>query len=268
MKNWDVQTPAPIIEIQHCRAYRENSEVFTDLNLRIEIGHSCAIIGPNGAGKTTLLKLITQEIRPVVRENSRLKLFGRQRWNVWQLRSRMGIVSDDLQRDYLPDASGEHVILSGFYSSIDLAPHQSVPEEQVEKARRTMDELGILYLKDKNFGEMSTGQQRRFLLGRALIHDPEVLLLDEPTNGLDLQAAHIYFRHLRRLIAVGKTVILVSHRIEEIVPGIERVILLKKGRVFADGPKKEVLISPILSAAFETPVEIVGSGGYFHALPA
>jgi iron complex transport system ATP-binding protein len=256
-----------ILHIRNCTAYRGPTPVFTDLTLQIDEGQHTVILGPNGAGKSTFLKLITQEIRPVVQPGSFVRLFGQERWNVWQLRDRLGMISDDLQNEYLPGATGEHVILSGFYSSIDIAPHHSFSQTQIDKARAVMKELDITDLKDREYGKMSTGQKRRFLLGRALIHDPQVLVLDEPSSGLDLKAVQTYFSHIHQLMRSGKTIILVTHHISEIPPKISRVILLREGRIIRDGGKKELLTSETLSALYGTPIQVIHSGGYYQVLP-
>lgn len=256
-----------IIDIQNCSAYRGSTSVFSGLSLRIDQGQHTVILGPNGAGKTTFLKLLTQEIRPVVEPDSFVRLFGMERWNVWNLRKRMGIISEDLQNEYLPGATGEHVILSGFYSSIDIAPYHTFSDTQLKQVRSVMKELGIHDLRNKKFGQMSTGQKRRFLLGRALIHDPQVLILDEPTSGLDLKAIHTYLQHIHSLMRAGKTVIMVTHHIYEIPPEIQRIVLLKNGRVMKDGPKKDMLTSETLSELYETPLQVVHSQGYYQVLP-
>jgi iron complex transport system ATP-binding protein len=257
-----------IIEAKHIEAYRGNTRVFADLSLLIEEGCNTAILGPNGSGKTSFLKLVSREVHPVVKENSRLSLFGLHRYNVWELRDRLGIVSHDLQHRYIHSSIGIHVILSGYYSSNDTSFHMEFSHAQREQARRIMERLGISGLSKRKFGEMSTGQQRRFLLGRALVHAPEALLLDEPTEGLDVQAAFSYFDDLCRLMREGTTVILATHHIHEILPEIGRVILLKEGKIFEDGSKEKVLRSEKLSSLFEYPLEVIKHHDYYRVVPA
>lgn len=257
-----------IIEIKNATIYHGWTQVFNGLSLEIPQGCNTAILGPNGAGKSTLLKLLSRELYPVQRDGSYVRVFGRERWNVWELRSHFGIVSHELQHQYRGRVRGIDVILSGYYASIGTWPHQQFSPEQEERAGRVMETLGILELKDKLFAEMSAGEQRRFLLGRALIHDPEALVLDEPTNGLDLKACFQYLSIIRQLMRDGKTIILVTHRIHEIPPEVSRVVLLKKGQVVADGDKAEVLTSANLSQLFDTPVQLVHLNGYYQAMPA
>src|SRR5262249_33977366 len=160
-----------IIEIKHVTVYRERTRVFDDLSLEITQGCNTAILGPNGAGKTTLLQLLLREIYPVHRVGSYVRLFGREQWNVWALRRHFGIVSHDLQQAYVGNARGLNVILSGYYSSIDTRAHRQFSAEDITRAHHIMRTLGVAALQDRPFSAMSTGEQRRFLLGRALVHD-------------------------------------------------------------------------------------------------
>ena len=257
-----------VIDIKHATVFRGTTQVFTDLSLELLLGCQTAIIGPNGSGKSTLLKLLSGELHSVCRNGSYIRLLGRDRWNVWELRAQLGIVSHELQHQYVNEVRGVEVILSGYYASIGTYSHQHFSSEQHERAGRLMNELGIAALKDRMYSEMSTGEQRRFLLGRALVHDPHTLVLDEPTSGLDLHACAHYLELVRALMRRGKTIILATHHLHEIPPEISRVVLLKNGRVFADGDKKDILTSKRLTTLFAIPVELVEADGWFQALPA
>jgi iron complex transport system ATP-binding protein len=256
-----------IIEIKNATVYRGQHRVFDNFSLALELGCNTAILGPNGAGKSTLLKLLSRELYPVEREDSYVHIFGKDRWDVWELRSRFGIVSHELQQQYVGNARGLNVILSGYYSSIDTAWHHQFSDEDQARAYRLMDMLGVADLKQRMFGEMSTGEQRRFLLGRALINDPGTLILDEPTSGLDLRACFQYLDIIRRLMRDGKTIILVTHHIHEIPPEISHVVLLKNGAVSVQGRKIEILTEKYLSALFEVPVTLVQANGFYQAMP-
>jgi iron complex transport system ATP-binding protein len=256
-----------IIEITHVSAYRGNTRVFDDLSLAIELGCQTAILGPNGAGKSTLLKLLARDIYPVQRPGSAIRLFGQERWNLFDLRAHFGIVSHDLQHEYWGHVRGVSVILSGYYGSTDTWAHQQFSPDDRAHAEAIMQRLGVAELRDRSFGAMSTGEQRRFLLGRALISDPDTLLLDEPTSGLDLKACFQYLDIVRGLMQAGKTVILVTHHIHEIPPEVRRVVLLKEGSVIADGDKEKILTGARLSRLFDTPIELVRANGFYQALP-
>ena len=114
---------------------------------------------------------------------------------------------------------------------------------------------------------MSTGQQRRCILARALVHRPHTLILDEPTAGLDFAASFDYLSRIRRLSADGRNIVIVTHHLNEIPPEVDRVVLLQDGRIVADGRKNEVLTEEKLSSAYGVAVRVAEINGYYLAYP-
>ncbi|MDX1403376.1 MAG: ATP-binding cassette domain-containing protein [Woeseiaceae bacterium] len=260
---------APLIEIRNATIYRGATRVFEGLNLAIGQHEQVAILGPNGSGKTTLLKVINREIYPVRANGSWVRILGRETWNVWELRSRIGIVSNELQMRYRNTTTGLEVVLSGYLSSVGIHGQlgKQLTAEQKQAALAIMQELGIEVLAGTPLRNMSTGQQRRCLLARALVHRPETLILDEPTAGLDLSASFDYLERIRGQIAGGKNIVLVTHLLNEIPPDISRLILLREGRIIADGPKQQVLSESNLQKTYDTRVRLTEVGGYYLACP-
>jgi len=256
-----------ILDIQHATVYRGETCVFSDFSFTLRDGEHVAILGPNGSGKSTLLRLLSGEVHAMPKDETRLVLFGDERWNVWDVRKQIGIVSHDLQRDYLICAEGLNVILSGFYASNDTYDYQQFSKTQLTRAYELLQELGIESLASRRFGHLSTGEQRRFLLARALVHDPPVLVLDEPTSGLDPKACFQYLDLLRAQITKGKTVLLVTHHLHEIPPEIERVVFLREGAIIADGPKSTVLTNDQVSRLFDSKMILVPANGWYQGLP-
>ena len=260
---------APLIEIRNATIYRGSTRVFDGFDLTIEQHEQVAILGPNGSGKTTLLKVVNREIYPVLKEDSSVHILGRSRWNVWELRSHIGVVSHDLQTEYRESISGLDVVLSGYLSSVGIHGFLAdrISDSQKKTARQVMQDLGVESLADTPLKNMSTGQQRRCLLGRALVHDPDTLILDEPTAGLDLSASFDYLARIRDLVASGKNIVLVTHLLNEIPPDIERIVLLRDGSIVADGPKKEVLTEENLQTTYGTAIKLARVDGYYLAYP-
>ncbi len=260
---------AALLDIRNATIWRGTTRVFDRLDLVIGQHERVAILGPNGAGKTTLLKTINRELYPVAAPDSHVKILGQQHWNVWELRRHIGIVSHDLQQRYTPTTTAVEVVVSGFYSSIGVhgSLARQVTAAQLDTARTTLDRLGIGDLADTPLQSMSTGQQRRCLLGRALVHDPETLILDEPTAGLDFAASFDYLERIRGLASSGHNIVLVTHHLNEIPPEVERVIVLKQGAIAADGPKAEVLDGELLSSVYETAIRVAEFDGYYLAYP-
>ena len=256
-----------IIDFQNVTVFQGRNKVLEDFSLTIDESQSAVILGPNGSGKTTLLKLLNRELYIVEEKNSSLKIFEKDRWNVDELRSNLGVVSQHLQYGYSSSAIGLYVVLSGFYSSDGIWQHQEFDESKLDRAKEVMDLLSISHLKDREFSTMSTGEQRKFLLARSLVNDPAVLVFDEPTSGLDMSTCFQYLEIIRELISMGKKVILVTHHIHEIPPEVTRVILLKEGRVIEDGDKDQILTNTNLTNLFDWPIRVIKENGYFQAIP-
>ena len=235
-----------------------------DISLRVDTGEHVCILGPNGCGKSTLIKTITRECYPVANEGSSVSILGRERWNIFELRSLLGIVSPDLLASCTTDATGRDVVLSGFFSSTRIFPHHAPSPELLEKTDAALGRLGIAHLAGHPVAQMSSGEAKRTLIARALVHEPQTLLFDEPSNALDIGAQMQLRDTMRELAQGGLGILLVTHHVSEIIPEIERVVLLREGRVMADGPKEQVLTSNRLSSLFNTKVELARRDGYFY----
>jgi len=263
-----------LLHLQNATVMKQNRKrVLDGVSLAIREGEHTAILGPNGSGKSSLIKLITRQHYAMVHPDGTpaMRIYGRERWNVFELRALLGIVSPDLQQMFTDGIFqgktwGFDVVLSGFFASSGIYPHQEVSETMRKLAAEALARMEAEHLANKPVDEMSTGEVRRLLIARALVHDPRALVLDEPTTGLDLLASHRFLETLRSIARQGKTIMLVTHHIAEILPEVERVILLKDGRVFLDGPKHEALTTQHISALFDAPIQIeAGESGYFTA---
>ena len=257
------ESPA-LLDFQHISVMRGQKMVLEDITLRIRSGEHAAILGPNGSGKSTLIKAITRECYPLAAPGSSLKILGRDSWNVFELRPLLGVVSNDLMSTCTRDITGLEAVLSGFFSSIGIQPYHQVTPAMIEKSREVLDRLEAPHLADRFMDEISSGEARRILIGRALVHDPLALLLDEPSNSLDLHATLELRGILRKLAQAGTGILLVTHHLPDIIPEIDRVILLKNGRVFADGDKQKLLTAERLTDLFGLPVELARRDGYYH----
>ena len=245
-----------LIDFRKLTVMREDKAVLRNFNLQVRSGEHIVILGPNGSGKSTLVKLITCELYPHAGvRDSRFRLFGRDLWALEDLRRCLGIVALDLLQNLSHEVAAREVtahdmVLSGFFNSLGLWPHHQVTPAQERRAGRILRFLEIPHLARRPLSAMSSGEQRRALIGRALVHDPQVLILDEPTNSLDPGAVHEFHAVLRKLIRAGKSLVLVTHHVADILPEMERVILMKNGRIVADGSKTKVLTSAALSRLF------------------
>src|SRR5271157_3608205 len=255
---------APLLDLRNVRVMRGEKIVLDDFSLRVHLDEHVAVLGPNGCGKSTLIKTITRECYPVAREGSSMTILGQKSWNVFELRSLLGIVSNDLMSSCTGDASGLDVVLSGFFSSTRIFPNHTVDPKHRELAEAALARLGVSHLAERAVQEMSSGEAKRVLIARALVHKPPALLFDEPCNSLDVSAQHGLRETMRSLANSGIGIVLVTHELPDVVPEIERVVLMSNGRIVADGRKEEVLQAKSLGKLFGLKVELGCRDGYYH----
>ncbi len=257
------QEPA-LLDLQNISVMRGDKVVLQDFSLVIRGDEHVAILGPNGCGKSTLIKTITRECYPVAQEGSSMTILGKDRWDVFELRSLLGIVSNDLMSTSSGDASGRDVVLSGFFSSARIFPHHIVDPRHRARADDALAQLQISHLAERPVREMSSGEARRVIIARALVHKPRALLFDEPSNSLDVFARHSLRQSMSSLAKSGIGIILVTHDLSDLIPEIERVLLMSRGRIIADGPKDRMLEPERLEGLFKTRVAVDQRDGYYH----
>ena len=253
------------LELEHVTVIRGDRPVLHDINLHIERGEQIALLGPNGCGKSTLLKTLTYELYPLAKPNTRVSIFGRERWDLTELKKRLGVVQNEIPGKPILKISGRDAVLTGFFSSSTLWPNLNITLDMQRQADLMLEQIGATNLRAKLFGEMSAGQQRRILIGRALVASADCLLLDEPSNALDLAAQRGLRELLISLAERGTTILYITHHIADIIPAMQRVILMRAGRIVADGSRHELLTAPVLSDLFETKVHLTELDGFFHA---
>lgn len=262
-----------IVELEHVHVARGDKIVLHDINLRIERGEHLAILGPNGCGKSTLLKTITCELYPLVRPETRVCIMGRERWDLTQLRRRMGVVAAEPPGKQARSITGLDAILTGFFSSSTLWPNLVVTSPMRDRAEEIVVQVRAENLRDTLVGEMSAGQQRRIMIGRAMAgtssEDEEgnvqMLLLDEPSNALDLAAQQDLRDMLRGLAQRGTAILLITHHIADILPEIDRMVMMNSGRIVADGSKRELLTAEQLGKLFRREISLIERDGNWNA---
>ncbi len=258
-----------LLKLDGATLVKGGRRILDGLSLEVSEGQHTAILGPNGSGKSSLIKLLTRQHYPLARADGRppVSIFGQGRWDIFALRRMLGIVSSDLHSEFtgFGGLTGREVVLSGFFAGLGLAAHHVVTDVMRDRARDTLALMDAEALADKPMEQMSTGEARRVLIARALVPDPRALLLDEPTTGLDIVARRRFLETLRRVAAGGKTILLVTHHVEEVLPEMGRVILMHEGRVFRDGPTPDVLTSESLSALYGVAIRVQRQGGYYAA---
>jgi iron complex transport system ATP-binding protein len=257
---------APLVELRDAVVRIGGTEILHGVDLVLTSDENVAILGPNGAGKSTLVGLVVGERRALVHDDgsAAVRVLGQERWDLFEIRRELGVVSDSLQTDYDRHVSALDAVVSGFFGSIGLYRHHAVTADMRDRACAALERMGIAGLALRTMDTLSTGEARRALIARALVHEPAALLLDEPFHGLDPRARYELRESLRELAAGGTGLVLVTHEIGEIVPEISRVIAVRDGRIAADGAKEELLTGPVMSDLFGFPAKVTETNGYYH----
>jgi iron complex transport system ATP-binding protein len=255
----------PFLYLAHVNVARGENVVLHDINLSVNAGEHIAILGPNGCGKSTLIKTITCECYPMVQPETKVRIFGRERWDLTELKKRLGVVSAELPGKQTSQTTGRDAVITGFFSSSTLWPNLVVTDAMRVHAEEVLEQVDALEFAEKMVGEMSAGQQRRIMIGRALVGSAGMLLLDEPSNALDLAAQAELRGLMRRLAKQGTGIMLITHHIADIPPEIDRILMMRDGRIIADGSKEELLTASRLSELFKTTVQLSERDGFYHA---
>lgn len=261
----DSQQTEPFLHLSHVNVARGDNVVLYDINLSVNAGEHIAILGPNGCGKSTLIKTITCECYPLVEEGTEVRIFGRERWDLTELKKRLGVVSAELPGKPTLTTTGRDAVITGFFSSSTLWPNLTVTDEMRARADEVLKLIDAESLRDKPVGHMSAGQQRRIMIGRALVASSQMLLLDEPSNALDLSAQRELRSLMRKLAQQGTGILLITHNVSDIIPEIDRILMMKDGRIIADAPRTELLTAERLSDLFRTEVHLTEKDGFHHA---
>ncbi|WP_072679986.1 ABC transporter ATP-binding protein [Arcobacter sp. LA11] len=247
-----------IIDFENIHVSYEVKPILENINLKINSGEHWVILGANGSGKSTLIKLISNDLYPNTKYPFKKKIFEKERWSIFDLKKNLGIITNDLHNYFEKHGnflSAYEVVLSGYYSSIGIFKHQDFTEEQHKKALEVLDFLEISHIKNKKVQHISTGQIRRCVIGRALIHEPKAFILDEPTVGLDIKAQYSFIELIRKL-SYKASIILVTHHVEEIFKEISHIALMYNQTIYKQGLKKELLNSKNLSEVFDINIEL------------
>jgi len=256
-----------LLEVDKLAVGYGDVQVVWDVSLTVNQGEVIALIGSNGAGKSTLLKLLTGEVRPEANPRTVCRLFGEELWSLEELRHRIGVVMPEDVARFEKEEVARDVVLSSLRGAYGRTRDMRFSAKDRAAAEAAMGRLGVAHLAGRGFGTLSSGERRRFLIARALVHDPEVLVLDEPSTALDFTAAMGLTTVMRELLAHGHTLVLVTHHPGEIPPEIGRVILLEKGSVRVDAPKRKALRGDLLGDLFGLPLRVSWSRGWCEVRP-
>ena len=254
-----------LIELNKVTILKDESKILKEIDLVIDKGERLVILGPNGSGKSSLIKTFTGEYRhDTTDDRAFVKIMGSEFWDIHEVHQAFGLVSSDIQIDFRREIDGLDVVLSGFFGSLGTNRSQTISREMKRRARKALENVGSERLAQRKMSVMSMGEARRVIMARALVNDPEALILDEPMNGLDLTGKYLVREAMRTLAARGKALLLVTQDPSDIIPEIDRVIMIRNGKIFLDDGI-EAMNEKNLTSLFKVPVRLCRQGDRWWA---
>lgn len=259
----DTNSQAPLFQIHDASVVRAGKVILRVDDFSLAEGEHVALLGPNGAGKSTFIQLLTREVLPLHRDEPTVRFRGAARPLLSDIKRALGIVSSTMHDQVRVHLPVEDIVVGGIFGTLGLPMRTEVTDADRACARDALSRLGIADLASRDIMTLSTGQTRRVLVARELVRDPQVLVFDEPCTGLDPEGMYHVRQTMSTLAAEGRSVVLVTHYPEDIVPAIDRVLLIKDAKVFADGPKAELLRDEVVSALFDVPLVVDEHDGWY-----
>ena len=249
-------------EAKNINCFKNGSRVIKDLNLKIAYSENVILIGPNGSGKSSLIEVINRNIYPVIADDSKLKIFGKELINLWELRKRISSVNNDIKNRINPNLPVYDLILSGLYGRYCYIKNKS--ESDSYKVEKIMNKMNISNLSKKYFSYLSDGEKQISLIARALIKKPNILILDEPIANLDYKSKFFVIDKINQLSKLNTKILCVTHDISMITKIYDRVIMLKDGKIIADGHQRAVINSDNLNKLYGIEVEVTKNNGLWN----
>src|SRR3954462_2988599 len=251
-----------LIACERVGYYQQCTEILNDINWQIDQGQHWAVLGPNGSGKTTLLRIACGYLWPT---SGRVLRLGEELIDLGELRRSIGWISSAMIADIPRTDSGLETVVSGRFAQLGLKrfPGMEPTDADFADAHDALAKLKCGSLAEKEFGILSQGERQQVLIARARMAQPLLLVLDEPCAGMDPGVRERFLAWLNEALrhAETPTVVLVTHHIEEIVPGFAKTLVLSCGRVYSSGPTDQVVTRETIESVYGTRLarlELVG----------
>ena len=249
-------------EAKNITCFKSGYRVIKDLNLKIAYSENVILIGPNGSGKSSLIEVINRNIYPEVNNKSKLKIFDKELINLWELRKRISTVNNDIKNRINPNLKVFDLILSGLHGRYCYIKNKS--ERDSYKVEKMMMKMNISNLSKKIFYYLSDGEKQISLIARALIKKPDILILDEPIANLDYKSKFFVVDKINELSKLNTRIFCVTHDISMITRIYDRVLMLKDGKIIADGHQNKVINSENLNKLYGIDVEVAKNNGLWN----
>lgn len=257
--------PGEVLRLNHVSVTRAGASLLDGIDWAVEEDERWVVLGPNGAGKTTLLQLAAASLHPT---SGTVDVLGERlgQTDVFELRPRIGLASAAVAERLPRDERAIDLVLSAAYGMVGRW-RENYESQDIARGAELLDQLGSAHLFSRSFGTLSEGERKLVQIARCLMPDPELLLLDEPAAGLDLGGRETLLRRLAKLAVdeTAPTLVLVTHRVEEVPPDFTHALLLRSGSAVASGPLENVLTERALSECFGLPLRLERQGGRWTA---
>ena len=251
----------PWLEMESLEVWDNKNQIFSNLSLNLYKGENTILLGPNGAGKSAIVGLINRTIYPVHKNSSNFKLFGSKDINIWKMRSKIGLISTEIDQRISQIDNVKTIVGSGLDQTFTLR-NKNILQKKV--LTDVLNRFSLLDISNKEYRYLSDGQKRRVLIARAIIHKPEVLVLDEPTSKLDIKSKILLLKCLSKLALEGTTIVIITHDINIVAKEYSRIVFLKEGRITEDGGQSDLLNSTKLSELFEIKLKVEKHNKYLY----
>ncbi len=245
----------------------KKKKILKNINIEFKFGDNIVILGPNGSGKSTLLKLINRSIYPPISNDSSIKLFNKSNINIWEIRSKIGFLFKEMEERVNKGVTAYELITSGFTGIYNSRNSNLLTENEFNIIKNVIIKLNISSFINQDFYSLSAGQKRLSLLGRALVYKPKLLVLDEPFSNLDIKSNYCLFKILKELMTKAINIVYVTHDLDSIIPGTNRVILIKNGEIINDGNPNDIINSQVISNLFDTSIKVIKYKNYWRSIP-
>ncbi|MDC3121871.1 ABC transporter ATP-binding protein [Prochlorococcus sp. AH-716-J21] len=249
-------------EAKNINCFKNGYRVIKDLNLKIKYSENVVLIGPNGSGKSSLIEIINRNLYPVIAYESKLKIFDKEHINLWELRKRISTVNNDIKNRINPNLQVFDLILSGLYGRYCYIQNKS--EKDSYKVEKIMKKMNISNLQKKKFSYLSDGEKQISLIARALIKRPDILILDEPIANLDYKSKFFVFDKINELSKLNCKIFCVTHDISTITKIYDRVIMLKDGKIIADGHQNKIINRENINKLYDIDIKVTKNNGLWN----
>jgi len=256
----------PVINLQNVTVVRDSFKILKDINLKIMPGMCCAVIGPNGAGKSALAAVISGYLWP---QNGTVNILGKTfgETDIQSIRRKIGIIEPSRMPHFNEQITAKDVVATGLFGTLMLPFYRKITSLQRRKVDTQIKFFKLQKQSHLPFGTLSSGEQTKVLIARAMVSQPKMLILDEPTNALDIGNRAMVVKILDKLRKQKNppAIVIISHHLDELPKSLDYAVLLKNGKIICHGSPHNVFTAANLSQTFDCKIRVLKNNGRYLA---